>query len=100
MEAETKRLARRAIAGWREVRPERRDEQTLAYPFDPELAWMACNYLRTPSRVVWDLFAAKSQRLEPLYDELCRWMSKEDRPWMADGFGLSVRVVGDNAVEA
>lgn len=100
MEAEVKRLARRGVRGWRETRPDRRDEQTLSYPFEPELAWMAAHYLRSPSRVLWDLYASKATRLEPLYEELRHWLRNERRPWLQDGMGISVRVTGAEDFQA
>jgi putative N6-adenine-specific DNA methylase len=99
MEAEMKRLAQRALKR-RDLEPKRLDEQTLAYPFDPALAWLAVSYLRTPSRVHWDLFSATSTRLEPLYDELLAWLKNEKRPFVKPGMGLSVRVTGTEGFEA
>jgi 23S rRNA G2445 N2-methylase RlmL len=92
METELKRLARRAIAGWRDVKPRRLDEQTLVYPFSPQLAALAVDYLRTPSRAWWDLYASRAMRLEPLFEELVEWAAADDRGWIAGGFGLSVEV--------
>jgi 23S rRNA G2445 N2-methylase RlmL len=92
MEAEVKRLAPRAIAQ-RAPKPDRVDTQTLLYPYSPELADFAVDYLRTPSRVMRDLFAAHSARLEPLYDELRAWIGS-GRPAFLDGVRtISVRVV-------
>ena len=91
MEAELKRLARRAFSDVRLARPKRVDEQTLVYPYDRDLAWLAVNYLRAPSRVLWDLYEARAERLEPLYDEVRAWMASERRSWFADGASLSVR---------
>ncbi|HMG55075.1 MAG TPA: hypothetical protein VK601_16375, partial [Kofleriaceae bacterium] len=42
----------------------------LIYPFDPELAWAAVSYLRTPTRVLWDIYRSRANRLAPLYEEL------------------------------
>jgi 23S rRNA G2445 N2-methylase RlmL len=91
MEAEVKRIAQRGWSGWRQQRPRRVDEQTLVYDFDAELAWLLVHYLRTPSRLLWDLFEANATRLEPLYDEVKSWVAAEDRPWLRDGLGVSVR---------
>ena len=35
-----------------------------------DLAWAASTYLRTPTRVLWDVYRSRATRLEPLYDEL------------------------------
>lgn len=92
MEAELKRVSKRAMGGAAVERPRRADEQTLLYPFDLNLAWLAVSYLRTPSRVLWDLYAARAMRLEPLYAELMEWMKREDRGWLGSGLGISVEV--------
>lgn len=91
MEAEFKRLCRRQFDDFRDVTPKRADPQTLVYPFSPRLAWLAVNYLRTPSRALQDLFETKAARLEPLYDDVRKWMVTEDRDWLKDGLGLSIR---------
>lgn len=92
MEAELKRLAPRAIAQ-RPPKPERVDTQTLTYPYSRDLAGLAIDYLRTPSRVMRDLFAAHASRLEPLYDELRAWIGA-GRPEFLEGVRtISVRVV-------
>lgn len=90
MELELKRLARRAIPGWRDLTPHRVDPQTLAYPFDAELAFVALNYTRTPSRVLMDLFESDAGRLEPLYQDIGAWVSDGGMPWLEDGLGISV----------
>ena len=92
MEAELKRLGPRAIENFGFPKPRRLDQHTLLYPFDPELAWMAVHYMRTPSRVIWDLYECESVRLEPLYEEIKRWIRKEDRAWLKTGRSFSIRV--------
>lgn len=92
MEAEMKRLVRRALPGFILPKPERVDTQTLLFPFDPALAWFAVSYLRTPSRVLWDLFETDAPRLEPLYDELREFIEAERPAWLANGGTISVRV--------
>ena len=91
MEAELKRLARRFFSDWKEIKPVRFDPQTLVYPYSDELAWLCVNYMRTPSRVLADLFESKAKRLESLYEDVCEWMKKEDRSWLEDEMGISVR---------
>jgi 23S rRNA G2445 N2-methylase RlmL len=92
MEAEVKRLVRRALPGFILPKPERVDTQTLLFPFDPALAWFAVSYLRTPSRVLWDLFETESSRLEPLYDELRDFIELDRPSWLTNGSTISVRV--------
>lgn len=91
MEAEVKRLARRGLTDWADPRPKRVDTQTLVYPFTPDLAWLAVNYLRTPSRVLWDVFATDAARLDPLYEDVCDWAQSELLEWLPDDAGISVR---------
>jgi 23S rRNA G2445 N2-methylase RlmL len=92
MEAEIKRLAPRALPGFRPPKPERVDTQTLVYPFDPAFARFLVTYLRTPSRVLWDVGALDAERLEPLYAEV-RALIEEERPaWLGAGTRISVAV--------
>jgi len=90
MEAEVKRLIRRASPREGDLRPKRNGDSTLVYPFDPELAWMAVTHLRTASRALWALYSSGSMRLEPLYEELVDWVATDNRGWLKDGFGISV----------
>lgn len=90
MEAELKRLVRRAAPSCVDLEPKRDGDSSLIYPFHPELAWMAVRYLRTPSRALWSLYATTSLRLEPLYEELVELVASDTRGWLADGFGISV----------
>lgn len=93
-----KRLAPRALGRIKLAKPERIDEQTLSYPFDASLAWFASHYLRTPSRVLWDVGRFESTRLEPLYDEVYGWLRSGPCPgWLANGqrFSVAVRNVDD-----
>jgi 23S rRNA G2445 N2-methylase RlmL len=80
MEAEMIRVAVRALAR-RPPAPKRDGTGQLVYPFDPELAQAAVAYLRTPTRVVRDLYKLRSTRLEPLYDELYEAISADERAW-------------------
>ncbi len=89
MEAELKRLSSRGLARRDLPRPARPDEQTLLFPFDPDLAWLAVNHARTPSRVLWDLCECSAERLEPLYDELFD-LAVSDRRWMSRGLRITV----------
>jgi 23S rRNA G2445 N2-methylase RlmL len=91
MAAELIRVAQRAV-GKRPPNPRREGLGQLVYPFDPELAWAAVTYMRTPTRVVWDLFRSTAPRLEPLYDELRADLAADPRVLWRDGDGISVEV--------
>lgn len=99
MEAELKRIARRAL-GALPAAARRLDEQTLAYPFAPPLAWLAVRYARTPSRVLWDFAEISASRLEPLYAGLRSWLEEADPEWMLAGVGFSVEVKRADAFPA
>jgi 23S rRNA G2445 N2-methylase RlmL len=91
MAAELTRVVRRAL-GIRPPVPRKEGLGQLIYPFDRELAWAAVTYLRTPTRVLWDVYRSRATRLEPLYDELVADAGADDRPLFHDGDGLSVEV--------
>jgi len=89
MAAELTRVARRAL-GTRPPAPRKEGLGQLVYPFDRDLAFCAVTYLRTPTRVLWDVYRSRAARLEPLYDELCADVRGDPRPLVRDGDGLSV----------
>jgi putative N6-adenine-specific DNA methylase len=89
MAAELTRVARRAL-GLRPPLPRKEGFGQLVYPFDRELAWAAVTYLRTPTRVLWDVYRSRARRLEPLYDELVADIAADPRPLVRDGDGVSV----------
>jgi 23S rRNA G2445 N2-methylase RlmL len=89
MEAELKRIAQRAVRK-RPGDPRKEGLGQLIYPFDPEIAWAAVTYLRTPTRVLWDVYRSKADRLEPLYDELLHDILEDKRTLWRDGHGISV----------
>jgi putative N6-adenine-specific DNA methylase len=89
MAAELVRVAQRAL-GRRPPEPRKEGLGQLVLPFDRELAWAAVTYLRTPTRVVWDVYRSRAERLEPLYDELVADVAGDVRPFMRDGDGISV----------
>ena len=91
MAAELVRVARRAL-GRRPPEPRKEGLGQLVYPFEPDLAWAAVTYLRTPTRVVWDVYRARARRLEPLYDELCADLAADRRRLWRDRDGISVEV--------
>jgi 23S rRNA G2445 N2-methylase RlmL len=91
MEAELIRVAKRAL-GRRPADPRREGTGQLVYPFDPELALVAVTYLRTPTRVVRDLYRVDARHLEPLYAELAGDVRHDDRRWTAGRRRLSVEV--------
>ena len=89
MEAELKRIAQRAVKQ-RPGNPRKEGLGQLVYPFDAELAWAAVTYMRTPTRVLWDVYRSKAERLEPLYDELLHDLLEDQRKLWRDGDGISV----------
>jgi 23S rRNA G2445 N2-methylase RlmL len=98
MAAEMIRVAVRAL-GRRPPEPKKEGTGSLVYPFDPALAAAAVVYLRTPTRVVWDLFRVEAARLEPLFAELAADVRGDARGWAPARAGISVeaRRVGDFA---
>jgi 23S rRNA G2445 N2-methylase RlmL len=91
MAAELIRIAQRAVKK-RPPEPRKEGLGQLVYPFDADLAWAAVTYMRTPTRVVWDLYRSRATRLEPLYDELCNDIRTDTRKLWRDGDGISVEV--------
>jgi 23S rRNA G2445 N2-methylase RlmL len=89
MEAELIRVAQRAVK-IRPPKPRKEGLGSLVYPFDKDLAWAAVTYMRTPTRVVWDVYRLQAERLEPLYDELCADLRDDKRALWRDGDGISV----------
>lgn len=90
MEAELKRIASRGLGG-RLPKPSRPTPQSLRYPFDPGLAWLAVRYMRTPSRVLWDLAQVEASRLEVLHDAVVESLVA-DAPWSEAGQSFTVEV--------
>jgi len=91
MAAELVRVAQRAL-GRRPPEPRKEGLGQLVLPFDGDLAWAAVTYMRTPTRVVWDVYRSRATRLEPLYDELVDDIAGDARPLFHDGDGISVEV--------
>ena len=89
MAAELTRIARRAL-GVRPPTPRKEGLGQLVLPFDKDLAWAAVTYMRTPTRVVWDVYRSRATRLEPLYDELVGDIRDDGRALLRDGDGLSI----------
>ncbi len=89
MAAEVTRVAQRAL-GIRPAAPRKEGLGQLVYPFDRDLAFCAVTYLRTPTRVLWDVYRSRATRLEPLYDELVADLHADSRPLVHDGDGLSI----------
>jgi 23S rRNA G2445 N2-methylase RlmL len=89
MAAELIRVAQRAIK-LRPPEPRKEGLGQLVYPFDRELARVAVTYLRTPTRVLWDVYRSRADRLEPLYDELVVDLANDTRSLWHDGDGISV----------
>lgn len=93
MEAETKRLIGRALSV-RLPKPQRLDDQNLAYPFDLDWAWILAHYARTPSRLLWDLMATPAGRLEPLFEDVRMWAEGHIPEALAGPLRFSVRIRG------
>src|SRR3954452_12880162 len=79
MEAELKRLVMRSPFGGRIEKPKREGEETLLYPFEACILWVAACHHRTSSRISWDLCSSSAVRLEPLFDDLLPALSSDDR---------------------
>lgn len=100
--AEMKKLARRALGRLPET-PKTEAQYVVSYPFDSDLAWVAANYARVPSRAYWDLKAIESHRLEPLYDEVRQWVETLVLPgpaWLKSELGISVEAKDSQLFEA
>jgi 23S rRNA G2445 N2-methylase RlmL len=89
MAAELKRVATRALHR-KFGEPRKEGQGQLVLPFDRDLAWAATAYMRTPTRVLWDVYRSSAMRLEPLYDDLFHAILDDDRPLWRDGDGISV----------
>lgn len=89
MAAELIRIAQRAVKQ-RPPEPRKEGLGQLVYPFDADLAWAAVTYMRTPTRVLWDVYRSRATRLEPLYDELCADIRDDQRALWRDRDGISV----------
>jgi 23S rRNA G2445 N2-methylase RlmL len=89
MAAEVMRVARRALAV-RPPAPRKEGLGQLVFPFDRDLAWAAVTYLRTPTRILWDVYRSRAPRLEPLYDELVADVASETRALVRHGDAISV----------
>ncbi len=90
MEAELKRLVTRSSFDVRLGKPVREGEETLLYPFDARVAWVAGCHHRTSSRISWDLCSSPAVRLEPLFADLVPALSSDDR--LPDGERLRFSV--------
>lgn len=89
MIAELTRVAQRALN--RRIKdPKKEGLGQIRMPWDPELAWAAVTYMRTPTRVVRDVYRSKADRLEPLYDELFADIKGDTRELVRDRDGISV----------
>ena len=89
MHAELTRIAQRVLHR-RPPEPRKEGLGQLVYPFDAELARVAVTYLRTPTRVLWDVYRSQAERLEPLYDDLMADIANDGRALWRDGDGISV----------
>ncbi len=100
MEAELKRLVMRSPFDVRLGKPTREGEETLLYPFDPRVAWVAACHHRTASRVSWDLWSSPAVRLEPLFADLVPALSSDDRLPGGTSLRFSVEVGSSSDFES
>lgn len=91
MHAELIRLAKRALH-IRPPEPRKEGLGQLVFPFDRDLARVAVTYMRTPTRVVWDVYRSAAEQLAPLYDDLVSDISRDTRTLCRDGDAISVEV--------
>lgn len=89
MAAELVRVCKRALKR-RPPEPRKEGLGQLVLPFDRELAWAATTYLRTPTRVLWDVYRSSATRLEALYDDLMTDIAGDARRLWRDRDGISV----------
>ena len=89
MMGELIRLAQRGL-GRRPPEPRKAGNGALIYPFDARLAVLILHYHRTSTRLLWDLYASRANRLEPLYDELLADVARDTRAWLRPGATISV----------
>lgn len=89
MAAELVRVCKRALK-LRPPEPRKEGLGQLVLPFDRDLAWAATTYLRTPTRVLWDVYRSNATRLEALYDELMTDIAGDARKLWRDRDGISV----------
>ncbi len=89
MAAELVRVCKRAL-NLRPPEPRKEGLGQLVLPFDRELAWAATTYLRTPTRVLWDVYRSSATRLEALYDDLMTDIAGDSRKLWRDRDGISV----------
>lgn len=89
MIAELQRIATRALKR-RLDKPRKEGLGQIVLPFDKDLAWAATTYMRTPTRVLWDVARSDAERLEPLYDDMLGDLLEDQRVFWRDGDGISV----------
>ena len=89
MIAELSRIAQRALKR-RIDKPRKEGLGQIVLPFDKDLAWAATTYLRTATRVLWDIARSNAERLEPLYEDLLSDLLEDQRTLWRDGDGISV----------
>lgn len=90
MTAELTRVLTRALKRRLPKPPRKEGLGQLVMPFDRDIAWAATTYMRTPTRVLWDVCRSDAQRLEPLYDDVLNDLLEDRRLLWRDGDGISV----------
>src|SRR5690606_27806107 len=100
MAGELSRIVRRGLDGHRLAEPKKAGTGALVYPFEPEVALLAVSYCRTASRVLWDLYESRADRLEPLYVELAADAAEDRRGRPRIGSAISLRTLHPGGVPA
>jgi 23S rRNA G2445 N2-methylase RlmL len=90
MIAELTRVITRALKRRLPKPPRKEGLGQLVMPFDRDIAWAATTYMRTPTRVLWDISRTDAKRLEPLYDDVLNDLLEDRRVLWRDGDGISV----------
>ena len=90
MIAELTRVITRSLKRRLPKPPRKEGLGQLVMPFDPDIAWAATTYMRTPTRVLWDISRTDAKRLEPLYDDVLNDLLEDRRVLWRDGDGISV----------
>ena len=90
MIAELTRVITRALRRRLPKPPRKEGLGQLVMPFDPDIAWAATTYMRTATRVLWDVSRTDAKRLEPLYDDVLNDLLEDRRVLWRDGDGISV----------
>ncbi len=105
MAGEASRLLRRAFPREESERilaspPTKVGTVGISFPFEPTVAAVLANYHRTSARVLWDLYESAATRLEPLYEEIFRAVSEDERQWFFPNARITILAFDPFSVEA